>query len=538
MRSSDCKCSFTTEICDLVHPLEKVLLDLPNHTSTLASFDQLSAWVQTCTQNHRKCGADVSTALPNWVLHINWGLEQPHVRLVNGTSKMGKYICLSHHWGSDPSAHPLRLLRSNKSEFEQGIPWSSIPRTFRDVLLVVRRLGIDFLWIDSLCIIQEDDDDWHREAAAMCQYYQSSWLTIAATISADSNQGLYSFMDSFHGAKELSGSIFIRASLEHPFPTQKWDIKRFPLLSRGWVYQERLLPPRVIQFTQGELIFECREGFWCGCGIYKSLEHNKVAPKFSYNQMLLQGGSSNPEIWHEIISEYSRHNLSFAKDKLPAISGIAKQLESSSKGKLGQYLAGLWEKNIKIDLLWYCTNRPRLCERPQPRSAPTWSWASVGGGVAFEKLTNLYISGQSTIEILGHEIMSTGPDNFGQLEWGHLTVSGFVATGSIDYRSNEDMIWTGIRFQGLSPRPTFVEDYSLQTLGDAFVPPGEIFFLMMGTDFIPTHENAPFSLFLCLRCVDRGLNYFERIGICYAPKRHFDEDWMKTWTQKRTITLV
>lgn len=524
-----------------MHPLEKVLLSLPYQTSSLASFNRLSVWVQTCTDNHPKCSPGSRTALqplPNRVIHIKGGSEEPHIKLINGTGKVGKYVCLSHRWGSGISGSPLRLLPSNKSSFEQGILWSSIPRTFQDVLLIVRALGIDFLWIDSLCIIQGDEDDWQREAAAMSHYYQNSWLTIAATISGDSNQGLYSFLNDFHSATELRESRFIRLSLEHPFPTQKWDIKKFPLLSRGWVYQERLLSPRVVHFTQDELIFECREGFYCGCGIYKSPGHNQVTPKFSYNQMLLEGGSENPERWHEIVSQYSHLSLTLVQDKLPAISGIAKQFESASRGELGAYLAGLWGKHIEINLLWYCTNRPRLFERPQPRSAPSWSWASVGGGVAFEKPANLHLSGQNTIKILGHEISPTGTDKFGQLQSGHLTVSGFIATGSIDYGSDEDrgIIWDEYKLHGISP--IFVPDYSLRTEGNAFVPPGEIFFLMMGIDFSPTHKNAPFSLFLGLRCVNPGLNHFERIGIGYASKKQFDEDWMKAWAEERVITLV
>jgi len=310
------------------------------------------------------------------------------------------------------------------------------------------------------------------------------------------------------------------------------------LLSRGWVYQERLLPPRMVHFTLYELLFECREGFWCGCGIYKSPGHNQVTPKFTYNQMLLDGDSDNLEIWHEMVSEYSHLGLTHPQDKLPAISGIAKQLKSNSASsqELGEYLAGLWEANIEYDLLWYSADRVRLFKRPQPRSAPSWSWASVDGAVAFEKLTNLHRSGQYTIKFLGHEISPTGPDIFGQLRSGHLTISGFITKGSIDHISNGGTIRDEVKHHGFSP--IFVPDYSSGAAGDAYVPPGEIFFLMMGIHFNPTHEKAHFSLFLTLYCVNSALSHFERIGISYAPKKHFDEDWMKAWAEERVIILV
>ena len=196
---------------------------------------------------------------------------------------MGKYVCLSYRWGPLGSALPL-LTKKNKSEFEQEIPWLSMPKTFKDVFILVRRLGIEFLWVDSLCILQDDLRDWYFEAAViMSDIYQKSWLTIAATGSKDSNNGLYSVLGSFHVPKELSKSIFIRQSLDHPFQSHSYSLKEFLLLSRGWVYQERLLPPIVVHFTQQELVFECREGFWCGCGIYKSHGEKAATLKFFYS---------------------------------------------------------------------------------------------------------------------------------------------------------------------------------------------------------------------------------------------------------------
>jgi hypothetical protein len=518
-----------------VHPLEKVLLALPYETSSLESFDRLLAWCQTCTENHPKCGPGSSAVLPNRVLYIKFGLEGPQIQLVDGAGKTGKYVCLSHCWGSSGS-QPLRLTKSMKSLFEQGIQWSSIPQTFRDVILLVRRLGIEFLWIDSLCIVQDDDEDWNREAAAMSDIYQNSWLTIAATASKDCNQGLYSDLDDFHYcANELKNSRFIRLSPEHPFPGQSRNMMGFPLLSRGWVYQERLLPPRVVHFTLNELIFECCEGFWCSCGIYKSQPPDQKIPKVFYNKMILKGGPDNLHRWHEIVSEYSSLTLTFAKDKLPAISGIAKQLKSTCGLELGDYLAGLWEGNIEFDLLWYATHRGQISQNVRSISAPSWSWASINGAVAFENPASLHRSNQYTIELLRHNISTKGPDNFGELRSGHLTISGFVATGSIASGAGGH----SFRLQGLSLSPNFIPnfmtDYSLDKPGDG---PEEIFFLMIGVDFNPIHEDAPFSLFLGLRCVNPALNHFERIGIGYTPKKYFDEDWMKAWAEKKVITLV
>ena len=526
---------------NIVHPMEKCLSNLSRQTWSLSCFDKLLAWCQTCTENHSRCGVQSDTVLPNRVLYIKYDPEGLHVKLVEGTGKVGRYICLSHCWGILGATQPVRLTKENKPLFEKELPLLSMPQTFRDVLPLVRRLGISYLWIDSLCILQDDNYDWHREAAAMSSVYQNSWLTIAATASSNSNEGLYRVLDKYHYSTKLKEFRSIRLNLEHPFDGKPWGTKTFPLLSRGWVFQERLLPPRVVHFTQHELIFECREGFWCECGIYKSHGYNQTTPKLSYNQMITKVGPENSERWHDIVSEYSRLDLSFDKDRLPAISGIAKHLQSTSKQELGKYLAGLWEGSLEFDLLWYALHLPRVLNRPQPKSAPSWSWASVKGKIGYEKSTSLYRSGQHAMKVLGHNISPLGPDTFGELRFGHLIISGFVARGWITYYSREEPIgevWYEVNIQGISPRVSFTQDYSLRTPGEAFVQPGEMSFLMMGIDVDAASREDRFSLFLGLRCIDPILNHFERIGIGYAPKGLFDEDWTKAWAEERVITLA
>jgi len=252
--------------------------------------------------------------------------------------------------------------------------------------------------------------------------------------------------------------------------------------------------------------------------------------------MVLEGILNSPGKCHNIVSEYSRLDLSYAKDKLPAISGIAKQLKSTSGPELGDYLAGLWERNIELDLLWHVTgSSPIYLRRPHPRSAPSWSWASVGNQIVFEDLAHLHRSSQHSIKILEHNIVPTGPDIFGELRLAYLTISGIVTTGPVAHKCNKQICWTTVKIQDISM--AFFEDYSLREAGDGFVPPGEIFFLMMGIDFNPTHKDAPFSLFLALRCVNPAINHFERIGICHAPKKHFDEDWMKAQAERVIVLL-
>jgi hypothetical protein len=125
-----------------------------------------------------------------------------------------------------------------------------------------RKLGIRCLWIDSLCIIQDDRDDWYREAANMRQIYQNIMLTLAATDSTDGSHGLFRSPPPPPRGIELKGRgsapplYFARVASSR-------QLENSPLLQLAWVYQERLLLPRILHFSPGELIWECNEGIDC-----------------------------------------------------------------------------------------------------------------------------------------------------------------------------------------------------------------------------------------------------------------------------------
>lgn len=102
------------------------------------------------------------------------------------------YICLSHCWGD---FQPIRTTTTNIEDHKKSIPWQFLPQTFQDAIDLTRFLSIRYLWIDSLCIIQDDRDDWAKESAAMASVYGNSYLTISATAAANCSKGLYASSD-------------------------------------------------------------------------------------------------------------------------------------------------------------------------------------------------------------------------------------------------------------------------------------------------------------------------------------------------------
>ncbi|CAG5174570.1 uncharacterized protein ALTATR162_LOCUS7815 [Alternaria atra] len=175
----------------------------------------------------------------------------------------------------------LHTAAERSRQRSSGIPWDELPKTFQEAILVTRELGLNYLWIDSLCIIQDSKADWQLESAEMAGIYQSAFLTLAATSSPDSNGGLwvrsqsntltYAKVILRHDGKDYP--VYVKERPVHwPAATETYVNQTFPLLTQGWVYQERLLSPRFLHFGKDELVWECLEESVCECGGY-SLDH-------------------------------------------------------------------------------------------------------------------------------------------------------------------------------------------------------------------------------------------------------------------------
>jgi hypothetical protein len=181
----------------------------------------------------------------------------------------GHYITLSYCWGSKPN---FMLTSTTIVKFSSGIQIALLPKTLQDAVHITRWLNIKYLWIDSLCIIQDSGEDWEREASKMPEVYMNSYLTIAAMMSADSNGGCFSFrnplvhqpcclFDDPIGLFDGSGG---RGIFAHPFEADQLRVgstfEDSPLRKRAWVLQERILSPRIVYFGD-TIIWECNERF-------------------------------------------------------------------------------------------------------------------------------------------------------------------------------------------------------------------------------------------------------------------------------------
>lgn len=257
------------------------------------------------------------------------------------------------------------------------IPRSSLTRTFKEAIDIARALGFTFLWIDSLCIIQDDDEDWRSESVRMSEIYGGSSLTIAATAAPDGSYGCLQEQDlSLIPEQTFSPSnagTFVLRDLD----LYQHQILESPLAKRAWVYQERFLSHRVLHCASQQLFWECQEDIFC------ETFPGSMPGMIGHDHWWFQFRSYCLAAWSDIVKQYSRCFLTRKSDKLVAIAGVAKWFGISTSD---QCYAGLFKKKMEDELLWHLEADAHKSEKRHSNIAPTWSWASLDGPIKIPRL--------------------------------------------------------------------------------------------------------------------------------------------------------
>ncbi|KAI1816258.1 HET-domain-containing protein [Poronia punctata] len=366
-------------------------------TSSEETKAAIKGWIADCSATHEACSANHPGIqyMPKRVLNLGNGKV-----VLEENLEPRSYVCLSHCWG--PSQSPVKTLSTTIDEFKQEIPWTRLTKTFQDAIDVCRRLDIHYIWIDSLCIIQDSDEDWAEESIKMAQIYASAFLTIAATKSRDGTGGCYSereacYVDSralFEG-----GSVFIRGQMPRfASSTRSKGAEHAPLLSRGWVYQEMSLSTRVLHFGVQEVVWQCRTHRRSESGSNDS-DHaditfsNGHGPPTTKHNDAWDDGSPDDNPWYDVVHDYSGLDLTFDKDKLPALAATIphplaqhtpwRNVTAGKERATGdEFIAGLWKDTLLFDLLWQTyphNSASGPAQKPVDSNFPSWSWASPIG---------------------------------------------------------------------------------------------------------------------------------------------------------------
>ncbi|KAH8779938.1 heterokaryon incompatibility protein-domain-containing protein [Diaporthe sp. PMI_573] len=400
------------------------------NTGSEISLNQTKEWMQMC-QTHPHCSSEHDSVLPTRVLDIGDRSVKAIPQSSETYAKVEQYIALSHCWGNSPM---IQTTSANIAERKRGIPFSEIPKTFQEASSLARHLGIRYLWVDSLCIVQDDKLDWQRESAQMASIYAKAALTIAANASQDSTGGCFRPTPQLSGTMEfrrtgafnfrwIDAAILDRAHLEFAPDRGFVHPTKLPLASRAWAFQERLLSSRIVHFTASELVWECTSESYCQCGL---------TLKLAFDHAVREASVGNPEqikdMWQKLVSNYTLKALTHKTDLLPAASGLMKRLQQAN---LGECLAGMWRKYLPEHMTWSVAAAKNEHARHETYVAPTWSWASVTAPVDFPT----YIHAASTLilpttlpkplvvaEIIDVQCTPAGLDTTGSLSDGVLTI--------------------------------------------------------------------------------------------------------------------
>lgn len=459
---------------------------------TKENLQRARSWLQTCLDSHPHCRSEIPH-LPTRVIDV--GSSNKHTKLVITDRKTSKpYVALSYSWGKSPN---LRLVAKDLLSYSQrGIPFKAMPKSVQDAVTMTRTLGIQYLWVDALCIIQDSSSDWDKEAAMMGDIYSNATVVIKAASTVDCQDGLYRARESdkladFNLKMELEDGSLGFASLRI-----ESLVNEEPLDGRGWCMQESWLARHMLVFGSRQTWWECPT-----CTLTESggaQVHGKLGPAPFHKPTHFVYGGKDSEVrdrysWENVVQDLTSRTFTYADDNLPALAGIAKLFHNTSH--VGDtYIAGLWKSGLPRNLLF--TVSPHKAQnpaeaRPGEYHAPSWSWASTSGGITWEKrqhaddeedkdkgedrerdgdgeqnreqgrdalLDDVYASVES------YQVTPKGPDGFGKVETsGSITLSTQLRSSWRFWRQGGNNLsgWLLTARKPAMPRPQInpVEDF-------------------------------------------------------------------------------
>lgn len=265
---------FTSGTKDTIHPssIGPSTIFSPLTTPEMAAV-KAKVWLKACLESHEICGGgERPPLLPTRVIKV--APEDGVPVLCHSNGARAEYIALSYCWGKGQTAVTTA---TNLSQRLTGIPWIEIPLTLRDAILFTYHLGIDYLWIDALCILQDQLADWIQEASKMASVYRNAVLTLSATSSPDVSAGIFNPVPTPSHPLRTFPNVYARRSFYETHHEVFFDhysnsadrenasTYRWPALARGWIFQERTLSTRVLHASVDELLWECRAAHNCQC---------------------------------------------------------------------------------------------------------------------------------------------------------------------------------------------------------------------------------------------------------------------------------
>jgi hypothetical protein len=441
-----------------------------------------------------------------------------------------RYTALSYCWGGHKQD---QTESSNVAGRYEHIDISTLPQTLKDAILFTRKLGLDYVWIDSICIVQDDRDEWAEEAAKMADIYSGAYVVLAATRATNVTEGfLQHHSDSCEITSQTSAqqtfTVRARHAKDHTIDGSL-RLNNLPLFRRGWCLQEGLLASRIVHFLPSEVYYACDRTSRCECGFANrlALRHRLRRPPFNEEDHVF----SLCESWSDIMEDCSKRSFTFPEDILPALSGVAQRVGSLHGGR---YIAGMWEAGIAFQLSWYgeASSPDLLSPTKSVVTKPTFSWITSPRPVKYA--TWFSKSDSPMCDLTSTQVIPATSDPFGRLTYASITLHGQriqcieLASALINRTStiHDEVPWV----------PSVVTD-----LGQRF-PDGKrfdrnyngissVFDWSSVTGFGLYIEHGRVCMLLLRQCNETDT--YSRVGLAY----HIPEAWFKAYATECTITI-
>ncbi|KAJ0417593.1 heterokaryon incompatibility protein-domain-containing protein [Aspergillus carlsbadensis] len=370
------------------------------------------------------------------------------------------YVALSYCWGG---LKFFNTTKENIHSLKRGFSVSILEQTLQDAIQVARDLDMRYIWIDGLCIIQNDTLDWEREVTMMADVYNNTEVTIAAFSAVNVKEGFLHprtpvpFTQHWTDESGSTTSLAARPrvvtglhALDHnPFGPGNPFLD--PVQRRGWCFQEEILSRRLIIYSTNEIQWLCRSETRCECSRLDA-GNTTSTPFTSYLSQLRQDPFG---FWAEKFPEYTERAFTCWRDRLPAISGIASTIRSLTSSN---YVAGIWLNDFTRSLSW--TASPADIKPCSPMyTAPSFSWTSINSPIY--EFDDRYSSPEhAMLTLRDWKLEPKGIDPLGEVRHASLTVSGFVHHATITY--DEDLWRDTFRVDIANRTAEFHQDTDLE----------------------------------------------------------------------------
>ncbi|CAJ0545123.1 Ff.00g085960.m01.CDS01 [Fusarium sp. VM40] len=426
----------------------------------IGARDMALSWLAKCIENadgqHDICNQSDGDYLPTRLLDVRHALEQGNVRLVIPDKRPGiftqghEYASLSHCWGANGAQeNPMLLVANLESRQSDGLDWDKLPKTFQDAFKIASWLRLDWLWIDSMCIIQDSTSDWQNEASMMDRVYMNAKVNISADKGGDSRAGCFAQRKE----TDITPLEFGVSRNEEEFMVTTEDtfgwMDSAPSLSRAWIHRERQLSSRILHFTPKEMVWECC-GLNTACFASETLPggapFEKVFNGETKFQVELADISNNKlseqdrldklhKLWNTTCQDLSKKSITYASDFPMILSSLAKEFHRLMPDD--EYVAGLWRSTLAEAHTWWVPG-----DKPEYTGyiAPSWSWLSNAEPVQLYTPSHKKHK-RALIEVLDADLQFKSPADkpYGQLSSGSaLRVRGFMRRLHLHFTGHEN----------------------------------------------------------------------------------------------------